>query len=130
MVARGIGVAKSGVPTNAEQALDARVWAGSAEGKASGILSHGDEEQFLQSGWSGPSEDIPRGTNGFDIVTRTHVEGHAAAVMRTEGLSYAELEINAIPCPVCAGYLPAMLPENGVLVIYGPGGYVGVFVGQ
>jgi hypothetical protein len=85
----------------------------------------------LKSGWSGPAEGVPRGTSGFDIVTRTHVEGHAAAIMRQTGLREATVYINnpAI-CTSCQKLLPRMLPSGGRLTVVLPDGSSQVFVGR
>jgi hypothetical protein len=98
-------------------------------GKTEGILRAGSKEMPLHSGWDGPASQLPKGTRGFDIVTRTHVEGHAAAVMRMEGLQEATLYINNPPCPSCTKLLPRMLPKGAELTIYGPHDYMGVFRG-
>jgi RHS repeat-associated protein len=50
--------------------------------KATGLLLANGQEYLLRSGWEGPTKLISPKTSGFDIVTRTHVEGHAAALMR------------------------------------------------
>ena len=63
---------------------------------------------------------------------KSHVEAHAAAIMREQGLRDATLYINRVPCPGgmgCGAMLPRMLPEGARLRIVGPGGYDQVFVG-
>ncbi|WP_429030798.1 DddA-like double-stranded DNA deaminase toxin [Bradyrhizobium sp. I1.14.4] len=84
----------------------------------------------LESGWAGPAADIPRGTSGFDIVTRTHVEGHAAAVMQEQGLSEGTLFINnPTVCSSCTNLLPRMFPPGAQLNVVTPNGST-VFVGR
>ena len=67
-----------------------------------------------------------QGSPGFDIVTRTHVEGQAAALMQRQGIGQGILYINnpAI-CTSCTRNLPYMLelgrslevvPFNGISV--------------
>jgi RHS repeat-associated protein len=64
----------------------------------------------LSSGWSGPAASMPKGSSGFDIVTRTHVEGHAAAFMQKQGIQEGTLYINnPVICPSCDRNLPYML---------------------
>ena len=98
-----------------------------------GMLELGDGTgAILQSGRSGPAASIPRGTPGFNGITKTHVEGHAAALMRQTGAQEATLWINRIPCAGvngCAARLPGMLPEGARLRVLGPDGYDEVFTG-
>jgi len=85
----------------------------------------------LKSGWSGPAESVPRGTSGFDIVTRTHVEGHAAAIMRQQGLREGTVFINNPKiCVSCEKLLPKMLPSGSKLRVMLPDGSARVFVGK
>jgi len=101
-------------------------------GKTSGVLRSANEDIPLESGVKGPAQSMPKGTPGMNIVTKTHVEGHAAAVMRQRGLSEAELFINKAPCGGvrgCEAMLPKMLPESAKLRVSGPGGYDRVFTG-
>jgi hypothetical protein len=77
----------------------------------------------LQSGVEGAARTMPKGAPGFDIVTRTHVEGHAAATMRTSGLNKATLYINNPKiCASCTRHLPKMLPSGSQLKIVLPDG--------
>jgi hypothetical protein len=99
-------------------------------GKTSGILRTPTGDVSLQSGWQGPASSIPRGTSGFDIVTRTHVEGHAAAVMQQQGLVEATVYINNLQiCPSCSSLLPRMLPPGSSLTVVLPNGTSVTFVG-
>ncbi len=80
----------------------------------------GGAEEALISGWHPPAAVMPKGTPGMNIVTKSHVEAHAAAVMRNEGLSEATLWINRAPCSGaagCAAMLPRMVPEGSTLTI-------------
>jgi hypothetical protein len=103
-------------------------------GPTSGILRVGPAERPLTSGYSGPSAGLPSGTPGMHGNIKSHVEAHAAAVMRLEGLEEAVLFINRIPCttprpPGCMAMLERMLPEGGVLHVYGPEAFYHRFVG-
>lgn len=76
---------------------------------------------------------MPKGTPGFNILTRTHVEGEAAAIMRQQGMNHADLYINrASPCTIpqgCDALLPRMLPEGALLRVVGLNGFVKLFLG-
>ena len=93
-------------------------------GQTSGIFVSGGNETPLVSGYGGPAANIPRGTPGFNPITRAHVEGQAAAIMRQQGLDEATLYINNPPCggvQGCDYLLPRMLPEGSQLRIVAPG---------
>ena len=103
-------------------------------GKTSGILVSGGDETSLSSGYGGPTASIPRGTPGFNLITRGHVEGQAAAIMRQQGLQEATLYINnpSGPCPGAQGcdyLLPRMLPEGSQLRVVAPGGFNQTYFG-
>lgn len=84
----------------------------------------------LQSGIPGPAASIPLGTDGFDGVTRLHVEGHAAALMRQEGIMEGTLFINNPEiCVSCTKLLPEMLPPKARLRVVLPDGTVMEFRG-
>jgi hypothetical protein len=87
-------------------------------------------DRQLVSGLGGPASLVPRGSLGFDIVTRTHVEGHAAAPMRQLGIRRGTVYINnpAI-CSSCERLLPLMLPSGVTLRVVLPSGVVVIFVG-
>ena len=93
-----------------------------AGGKTSGTLVRPDGSEIpLVSGWSGPASAMPKGTPGMNLITKAHVEAHAAAVMRTERLSEATLWINRAPCagPTgCATLLPRMVPTGSTLTVH------------
>jgi hypothetical protein len=85
-----------------------------------GVLDTGSEEIDLVSGSGGPADNMPLDTPGMrhDMTVRTHVEAHAAAIMRQRGLKEATLYINNTPCPGrlgCDNMLPHMLPEGTTL---------------
>ncbi len=101
-------------------------------GKTAGVLRMGGKDIPLASGWNGPATSMPRGTPGMNIVTKSHVEGHASALMRQTGSSEATLYINQVPCAGatgCGSMLPRMLPEGAQLRVVGPGGYDKIFTG-
>lgn len=90
----------------------------------------------LSSGYDGPAQEIPTKTfPGFNNNIRSHVEAHAAALMRLNDLGpgdEAALEINRVPClgrNGCAVNLPRMIPPGATLHIYGPDGYYKAWVG-
>ena len=89
----------------------------------------------LVSGRLGPSQGV-RGKRlpGFNSYQLTHVEGHAAAYMRTTGKKHTILDINNQPCSRvsgggCDGLLPRMLPEDAIMLVRHPNGvktYIGI----
>jgi hypothetical protein len=90
----------------------------------------------LRSQYDGPAREIPKDTfPGFNNLIRSHVEGHAAAIMRLHDMGpgdEAALEINQAPCAGrngCTVNLPRMLPPGATLHIYGPDGYYKPWVG-
>ena len=101
-------------------------------GKTQGVFSGGSITDELISGYSGPSSAMPKGTPGFNNIVRAHVEGHAAALMRTNGIESAVLYLNQAPCAWssgCNAMLPRMLPAGAELNVYWPGGsqtYLGI----
>lgn len=100
--------------------------------KARGILSASGRELPLTSGRSGPAARLPAGTRGMNRTTKTHVEGHAAAVMRQNRIKEATLYINRVPCrgrPGCDAMLPRMLPPGARLEVRGPNGFRKVYRG-
>ncbi|WP_171906854.1 DUF6531 domain-containing protein [Jiangella alba] len=99
-------------------ATEVPAYAGS---RTAGTLVTPDGAEFpLISGWHPPAASMPQGTPGMNIVTKSHVEAHAAAIMRNQGLSEATLWINRAPCggkPGCAAMLPRMVPSGSTLTI-------------
>src|SRR5258708_36135362 len=66
-----------------------------AGAKTSGVLRTPKGDFELMSGWDGPAGmNPPKGAPGFNIVTRTHVEGHAAALFKQQALSEGTVYIN------------------------------------
>lgn len=104
------------------------------KGKTTGILVvNGEELPPIVSGRAGYARNIPKGTSGFNGITRTHVEGHVAAYMRQNGVKYAVLYINNIPCagvPGCDAMLPRMLPEGAELKVVAPNQFEKTYVGR
>src|SRR4051812_36021729 len=103
-------------------------------GKTEGILRVGKEDVNLKSGYEGPAKDLPRPRPGMHNNIASHVEAHAAAIMRTQGLKKATLYINRIPCadgrpPGCHLMLPRMLPPGSQLTVHGPDGFKWVYRG-
>jgi SCP1.201-like deaminase len=99
-------------------------------GKTSGIFRSGNFTQELQSGYDGPASSMPQGSPGFDRYTMTHVEGHAAALMRRDRITDGTLYINNPEiCYSCNRLLPKMLPPGSTLRIVLPDGTVESFEG-
>jgi SCP1.201-like deaminase len=107
-----------------------------AGGKTSGVLSRpGGGETTILSGVEGPSKGTT-GIPGMHNRIKTHVEAHAAVILRRERLTEATLYINRAPCPTsnprspgCFDNLPKMLPEGARLRVIGPDGFDHTFVG-
>ena len=100
--------------------------------KTSGVLRTAAGDIALTSGYKGPSAAMPRGTPGMNGNIKSHVEAHAASIMRQQGLQEATLYINRVPCSGsngCGAMLSRMLPEGARLRVIGPNGYDQVFVG-
>ena len=101
-----------------------------AGGPTSGIFQAGDTTIELQSGYDGPAADMPPGSPGFDLITKGHVEGHAAAIMQQQGINEATLYINNPNiCSSCESQLPSMLPPGAILNVVLPDGTVVQFRG-
>jgi RHS repeat-associated protein len=97
---------------------------------ARGILYADGYAKHLTSGVGGPASLMPRGARGFDIVTNSHVEGHAAALMHQGSVRSAVLLINKDPCPSCAKNLERMLPPGSELTVANPfSSYLRTFIG-
>lgn len=101
-------------------------------GKTSGVLRTAAGDMPLISGYKGPSAAMGRGTPGMNGNIKSHVEAHAASVLRQTGLREGTLYINKVPCPGragCAAMLERMLPEGAKLRVVGPDGYNQLFIG-
>jgi len=86
----------------------------------------------LKSGYNGPTLNVPDDSSDFDIITMTHVEGHAAALMRQMGISEAWLRINNPNiCDSCLRDLETkMLPPGAKLHVILPNGHEETFTGE
>jgi hypothetical protein len=92
-------------------------------GKTSGEFQTPAMSVPLRSGYEGPAASVPKGTPGFDIITRAHIEGHAAALMRNQKITHGTLYINnPTICDSCAKLLPRMLPPGSTLDVVLPNG--------
>ncbi len=120
--------------------FDPETWAkvpeyGLEDRKTRGILATPDgSEEPLQSGYEGPSAELPKPRTGTGMNNHnvSHVEAHAAATMRLNGLGEGTLYINREPCPGqvgCDANLHRMLPRGGKLTVYGPDGFAKVYRG-
>jgi RHS repeat-associated protein len=93
-----------------------------AGGKTSGVLVRSDGSQVpLQSGYDGPALGLPKPRPGMNGNIVSHVEAHAAAIMRSEGLGEATLYINRAPCPGVNGCMlnvSCMVPSGSTMNIY------------
>lgn len=105
-------------------------------GKTQGFLVRPDgRETPLTSGYDGPSKGTS-GIPGMNGNIKSHVEAHAAAIMRDEKLDEATLYINRQPCPTkdprspgCDEALPKMLPPGAKLKVVGPDGFEKTYEG-
>jgi SCP1.201-like deaminase len=110
------------------------------KGPTSGTFMAGTTELGLVSGVNGPAQGIPLKTLGFNGYFRRHVEGHAAAYMRQNGIRDATVFINRLtPCEgTClkvinsAGGWPRIrvaLPKGYTLRVVTSDGKVWIFKG-
>lgn len=99
-------------------------------GKTYGHFQSGSISVELQSGYDGPAAAM-RGNSGFDRLTLSHVEGHAAALMWQLGISDGTLYLsNTEICENCELLLNRMLPPGATLKIVLPDGSVRIFRGR
>jgi hypothetical protein len=99
--------------------------------KTSGILRCSKGDIPFTSGVEGPGNDMPDKTPGFDIVTKTHVEGHAAAYMRSNNIKYAVLYINNPEiCTSCFTNLHYALPTGAIVMVVTSDGKGHLFFGE
>ena len=100
--------------------------------QTSGVLRTANGDTALISGYNGPSKAIPLGTPGMNGNIKSHVEAHAASIMRLQNAGEGTLFINRVPCSGprgCGAMSPRMLPEGSRLQVLGPGGYDKTFTG-
>ena len=99
--------------------LDVPAYAG---GKTSGAFVRSDGSVVdLVSGLSGPATGLSKPRPGMNGNIVGHVEAHAAAIMRNEGLTSAELWINRMPCGGsngCMVNVSRMVPTGSTLTIH------------
>ena len=103
--------------------------------KATGAVDLGSKVVVFDSGEDGPALALPKPRRGMHGNVVTHVEAHTAAAMRLEGVHEAVLYINRVPCVPkrgkgCEHLLPFMLSPGDKLTVYGPDGYMKVFIGR
>lgn len=97
-------------------------------GKVKGVLRLGDAETPLVSGEDGPGrwliDNLPGGPGSGLTRAWTHVEGHAAGIMRQRAVERAELFINKAPCATgaakCRFVLNKLIPAGSVLDVRFP----------
>ena len=78
-----------------------------------------------------PHRSFLWGALAFNGYTKTHVEGHAAALMRQQGLTEGTLYLNRdSPCDRCIELLPRMLAPGTRLNIILADRNVMTFVGE
>ncbi|ROO63099.1 nucleic acid/nucleotide deaminase of polymorphic system toxin [Micromonospora sp. Llam0] len=109
----------------------------SADAPTNGVITTTDGERIsdVHSGKGGPGKGGPGLRPPFKhyVSALDHAEGHAAALMRTRGLTAATLYLNNTPCvePMgCDRVLPYVLPKDTTLTVYGPNRYVTVYQGN
>jgi hypothetical protein len=99
--------------------------------KTSGVLRTAAGDIPLLSGRAGPAASLTKPTAGFNAITSTHVEGHAAAMMRQQGIDHATLYINNPEiCLPCKQNLANMLPSGSKLTIVLPDGTSTTYIGN
>jgi hypothetical protein len=100
-------------------------------GPTTGFFQAPGYNTMLRSGFDGPAASLPKGIPGIDIKLMTHVEVHAAAIMRQEGIREAVLYINNPDiCRGCTKYVAGVLPRSSVLYVVLPSGRVVPFRGR
>jgi len=102
-----------------------------AGGKTNALLRTIQGDTELISGFDGPASSMPSRSPGFDIITRSHVEGHAAALLQQQNINEGTLFINnPTICSSCSRLLPRMLPSGTMLNVVLPDGTVVPFAGR
>ena len=91
------------------------------------LIAEGRSPITLKSGTEGgPSGGLQRGGvprgpgSGLDRYTAGHVEGHAAAIMREQGIQKAILLIEKYFCPNCDRNFPRALPKGSQVIVVSP----------
>ncbi len=109
----------------------------SADAPTDGVITTTDGERIsdVHSGKGGPGKGGPGLRPPFKhyVSALDHAEGHAAALMRTRGITEATLYLNNTPCvePMsCDRVLSYVLPKDATLTVYGPNRYVRVYRGN
>ncbi len=103
----------------------------SAGGKTTGVLRSNVGEVEIISGRTGPAASLQKPAPGFNAITSTHVEGHAAAIMRQKGIEEATIYINNPQiCLPCRQNLAHMLPAGARLTVVLPDGTAMTFIGN
>ena len=123
-----LGVGSEGAATKGQDPFEPEY----VGGKTTGVLRTAAGDTALVSGYNGPSKSMPLGTPGMNGNIKSHVESHAASIMRQQKLAESTLFINRVPCAGprgCGAMLPRMLPEGSRLKVVGPGGYNETFTG-
>lgn|GEM_PF-1384376 len=99
--------------------------------KTHGVVRSNAGEFSIKSGRDGPAASMPKGSPGFNAITSTHVEGHAAAFMRQNGIQEATVYINNPKiCLPCRQNLAHMLPPNSKLTVVLPDESSETFLGN
>lgn len=99
--------------------------------KTRGVFRAKGEDVPLLSGRAGPAASLAKATPGFNAITKTHVEGHAAAIMRQQGIKEATIYINNPKvCRPCQQNLANMLPSGAKLTVVLPSGVAKTFIGN
>lgn len=104
------------------------------EGKTRGrfVDDAGNVSSEIISTYAGRSAELAKPRPGMNGNILSHVEAHAAATMRLDGITEGTLYINNPPCPGprgCDKMLPRMLPPDSKLTVYGPDEYVKIYRG-
>jgi hypothetical protein len=82
------------------------------------VLESAEGDYYLRSGKAGPASKMGGKGSGFDNYTKTHVEGHAAALMHQLGIMEARVYVNNPRiCAACTKLLPRMLPPGAKLEV-------------
>lgn len=94
--------------------------------QTNGVLIAGGEQTTLVSGRNGPASQLPPGASGYDIVSRTHVEGHASALMTqnewTNGTLW-QITFPAIHAPLTCLKCYRRIPHYGLSFLVNMIGY-------